>query len=536
MMTNIQPLSKLSERFSRWHNTSRLLCCCVLSALTLLPLTSIHAQSNYVAFELKRENNFDPLLTHDINGDGASDLIVSDYQPGSGRELLIYLQQPNGSFDANPIHVEIKTEIIAVGFADLRPEPGIELVLLASSGVFSLNAMQSGYAGNLKQLLSWDLIASMPNLEQVQFFEGIRDINNDGLADFILPGIDSYGIFYGQGNEQFELVTTLSTINASTEAMERGNTGNEPEATVSINAEEGIVLQLNSNGRTPFGTFIEQWQDTATDPGFLLQSERWMPALLTGHLNNDDLLDLAYLNVGEDGLGQLNIHLQQSRGYAAQPDWTGSIDTRGQLSLIDINHDSVLDLLRLRGEGDDWTAQLFINKGAQFGLQQPDQIMRFSGYDVELEFLQLAKDDEPALSVSYYTIPVVDAIRNASINRTQLLYGSEQKSDEQLFNRRPDFRLEESFSAANVRGLSEQMSLKYDVDGDGNKDALYITANGTLAAKKISADLVIADEPFWEYVSNHTVFQFEVLSLNSDSIPDLLLRHGTSTTMLVGRP
>jgi hypothetical protein len=106
----------------------------------------------------------------------------------------------------------------------------------------------------------------------------------------------------------------------------------------------------------------------------------------------------------------------------------------------------------------------------------------------------------------------------------------------QLFNRRPDSRLEESFSAANVRGLSEQMSLRYDIDGNGSKDALYITENGTLAAKQIDNQLRIADEAFWEYVSPRTVFEFEVLELNNDRKPDVLLRHGTSTTVLVTSP
>ena len=46
----------------------------------------------------------------------------------------------------------------------------------------------------------------------------------------------------------------------------------------------------------------------------------------------------------------------------------------------------------------------------------------------------------------------------------------------------------------------------------------------------------IADEPFWEYVSPKTVFEFEVLQLNEDTAPDLLLRHGTTTTLLVARP
>lgn len=507
-----------------------------LLLLTLLP-TLACAQSNYVEFELKRENNFDPMRTHDINGDNAKDLIVPNYQAGIGRELLIYLQQQDGSFDANPVRVEIKTEIIAIGFADLRPEPGMELLLLANNGVFSLNAMQPGYTGNIRQLLDWDLIASMPDSQELQFFESTADLNNDGLADLILPGMDSYGIFYGKGEEQFELAATLSTINLSTAAMERSNPGTDFDARVGINPEDGVVLELSTNRRTPFANFIEQWQNDNAATDYLLQSEQWMPSLIQGNLNADALLDLVYLNVGEDGLGQLNVHLQKiTGGFAAQPDWIASVDTQGNWQLIDINHDDVLDLMRMRGEGDEWTAQLFLNQGGQFNLQQPDQVMRFSGYDVRLNFLQLQADGSTVLNVSYYTIPVVDAIRNASINRTQLLYVEDSSSPEQIFSRRPDSRLEETFSATNVRGLSEQMSLRFDVDGDGSKDALYITDNGTLAAKKIDAAMQIDSSPYWEYVSNRSVFQFEVLPLNADAIPDLILRHGTSTTILVGRP
>ena len=66
--------------------------------------------------------------------------------------------------------------------------------------------------------------------------------------------------------------------------------------------------------------------------------------------------------------------------------------------------------------------------------------MRFSGYDVRLEFVDLAYEDKPVLNVSYYTIPVVDAIRNASINRTQLLYSTASAEPGQLFARRPNSR------------------------------------------------------------------------------------------------
>lgn len=89
-------------------------------------------------------------------------------------------------FFPSPQRVEIKTEIIAVGFADLRSDPGKELVLLSNSGVFSLSTAREGYAGNIRQLFEWELIAAIPDLEQVQFFDGVEDINRDGKVDFLL--------------------------------------------------------------------------------------------------------------------------------------------------------------------------------------------------------------------------------------------------------------------------------------------------------------------------------------------------------------
>lgn len=261
-----------------------------------------------------------------------------------------------------------------------------------------------------------------------------------------------------------------------------------------------------------------------------------MPTAVLASMNDDELPDLVYLNAGDQGLGRVNIHYQGRESlFAESADWTGDLDSRGQLELVDLNGDGRDDILQQSGNGSDWTVRLYLNTGEGFDFQNPSQLLRFSGYDLQLNALT-DKTGSPLLSASYYTIPVVEAIRNASINRVQLLFGSDQAEAGQVYNRRPDSRLEESFSADNVRGLSEQMSLRYDVDGDGTRDALYVTANGTLAARRISDDLQIANEPFWEYVSPRTVFEFEVMSLNDDQVPDLMLRHGTSTTFLVALP
>ncbi|MDG2421773.1 MAG: VCBS repeat-containing protein [Gammaproteobacteria bacterium] len=501
-----------------------------------ISLPRVYAQDNYVPYELVRDSNWDQFITEDINGDGAKDIIFSHYDPIIGRELRIHRQKEDGSFSSEPQSIEIKTEIIGLGFADLRKDPGKELLLVASNGVFSLSAAIEGYAGNIKQLAEWDLIASTPNLEEIQFIKKIDDINNDGYIDLVLPGKDNYGIFLGKGNEEFEILSTISTTNENLTAAERNNQEAALDARIGINPDDGVIVELKAERPSPFDGFIETWEPKSINSRALLRSESWMPPLILAELNGDQLQDLIYLNVNDRGEGQINIHYQSPEGFSQAADWHSPIETRGNIQIIDINNDGLQDIYRLSGDGSQWDARFYLNQNGQFQFTQPTQIMRFSGYDVRLDFINLNPIGQPVLNVNYYTIPVVDAIRNASINRVQLIYQSEGIESEQIFERRPSSRLEESFSAANVRGLSEQMSLKYDIDGDGANDALYITENGTLAAKRINESLQIADIPFWEYVSPRSVFEFEVLSLNKDNNPDLVIRHGTTTTFLVASP
>lgn len=496
-------------------------------------LNPAQGQSNYSAFELNRANNWQTLITEDMNGDGLKDLVFSHFDSSIGRELHIHHQNPEGTFATQPQRIEIKTEIIAIGFADLRSDPGMELLLFANAGVFSLSTMIDGYAGNLKPLLQWELAAAVPDFEQVTFITNIHDINGDGHIDLLLPGRDGYGFFTGGPNEQFQL---QSRINTRSDGIS-GTTGRDRglNADFSINATQGISLNVTVDSQSPFENFIEQWKTTDSDS--LLRADNWMPNALLAFINDDEYEDLIYLNIGADGLGQINIHYQQNpAGFNHDPDWTGPFDSRGELQLADINGDGVIDLVRVSGDGNEWDARFYLNIDGQFDFEQPSQLMRFSGYDVRLDFITLEADSTPILSVNYYTIPVVDAIRNASLNRIQLLFNHSSDNSGQVFNRRPDARIEETFSAANVRGLSEQLSLGFDVDGDQQKDALYITENGTIAAKKIAPDLTIASDPFWEYISSKGVFEFEVLALNDDEMPDLILRHGNSTTVLVARP
>ncbi|MFK7865112.1 MAG: hypothetical protein AB8B95_12905 [Pseudohongiellaceae bacterium] len=514
---------------------SNLSCIAVAVCTILIYPSQSFGQSNYAAFELKRENNWDSLATEDMDGDGLKDLIYSHYDITRGRELHILKQRIDGTFSSQPQIIDIKTEIIGIGFADLRTDPGMELLLFANSGVFSLSANTEGYSNNLKPLLQWELAATIPNSEQVVFFNPSQDINKDGHVDLLLPGRDSYGFFTGGPNETFTLQSQFSPISLDQSSNTLRRSG--VDANIGINAEQGVSLEFAVESNSFFSDFIENFDDANGKPEALLMTENWLPNALLLTMNDDELLDIVYLNQGVDGLGQLNVHYQTlGSGFKNEPDWTGSLDVRGELQLADVNGDQRIDLVRIKGDGNSWNANFYVNENGEFNFSSPSQIMRFTGYDLRLNFLRLTPNAKPILSANYYTIPVIDAIRNASLTRTQLLFNYSDDASTELFSRRPDAKIDETFSAANVRGLSEQLSLKYDVNGDNRVDALYITENGTIAAKAVEENLTIAAEPFWEYIATNTVFEFEVLNLNEDSQPDLILKHGNSTTVLVALP
>ena len=491
------------------------------------------AAQNYTAFELQRAENWDDLIVEDVDGDGRADLLLAEFRPGIGRELLIHYQQPDGGFNPEPARIEIKSEIIAIGFADLRPEPGKELLLFAGDGVYSLATGIPGYAGNIRQLFAWELIAALPDRERVQFVRDVTDLDGDGNVDLLAPGAEGFGYFRGLGEERFELAAVIPTENPDVPRAVRENFETDLNARLEINEQQGIVLEFRADTPRRFGDFIEQWDGLPRQA--LFQAEQWTPGALIARVNGDSLQDIVYVNQGVDGLGRINVHYQQSgNGFHEQPDWTAAVDTRGDWQLTHLDDDGRIDLLQLLEQGDDWDARLYLNQEGEFDLDRPDQVLRFGGYDPRIEAIRL--HGEPALAVTYYAAPALEAIRNTGIQRVTMLYSGDGAGQGQLFARRPAMRLEESFSVDNVRGLAEPITLGHDLDGDGRSDALYVTERGTLAARRINDRLQIESEDFWEYISPRSVFQLDVERLNGDSVPDLILRHGTATTVLVSAP
>jgi len=504
-------------------------------ATATLAASTASAQPNYVVSEIPVPEWPDRIVRADMDGSGRQDLIVPQWSQEAGRELLVYLQRPNGSYEQQVSRqIEIKPEIVAVAFADVRDEPGQELLLFSNSSVFSLTSEIASYSGNLQQLFDWNLIASVPDKRQILFLNPVTNPNSRQF-DLLLPGRDTYAYFRGAADGSFTKTHEFSTINTELDPADIPLGRGRFSTDIQINERDGIVLNVRASVISSFSGIVKEWSDRSEDDT-LLSSSTWMPAATIASMSAKAATDIVYMNIGNDLLGQINIVRQNADGsYPATPSWQGSIDTSGDIRLLDFNDDGQTDIIRIIDSSNEWDVHFYRNRGGRFEFDRPDQIMKFSGYDLNLSISDINQDGRPQLSITYYTIPIVGAIRNSSIVRTQLIYGSSPGGN-QIFNSRPDFKLDETFSASSIRGLSEQIYLQADLSGNGRIDALYLTSEGILAAKAIDAALRFADQPFWQYVPTRTITSFEVTDLNNDEVPDIILYHSNTASILVSAP
>lgn len=495
---------------------------------------NVIAQTNYVASEIPAPDWPNNIRLADVDGDGLSDLVVPQWSAGIGRQLLIFQQQADQRFPARPTRiVDIRPEIVAVSFADVRPEPGAELLLFTGNAVFSLSTAQATYAGNIRHLFDWPFLTSVPARRLTHFLPEPRDLTSNGFVDLLLPGVDGYGYFTASDYENFNLAGRIQTRNDDLDPAQLPPAAGRFSTEVSFNEQDGLVVRVIPRSASDFEDFVVDARSDSEQS--LLETERWLPPAILGDMTTPEAADIVFLNVGDDLYGQLNIIQRSQITETESPvTWQGPVVMEGDFQLLQLNGDGLTDIARIVERGENWDVFLYLNKGGHFDLQQPDQVMRFSGYDLRISTTDLQQSGQRQLSVTYYTIPLVNAIRNASIVRTQLLYGA--GGDGLVFNNRPDFRQDDSFSASSIRGLTSPIQLQSDMDGDGRLDALYLTEEGTLAAKSITNDLQFSAEPFWQYVPARTVLDFEVHDINNDQLPDLLLFHSNTITALISQP
>lgn len=507
-------------------------------------VAAVHYRASVIELEQEIQNQH----FADVNGDQRKDLIVSVWSAERGRELLLFVQGGDGRFAGNPNQrIDIKKDIVAYSTADVRDEPGDELLFFTRNAVYSYSATKEGYGDNLARLLTWDFINTVPDKTATILVEPPQDLNGDGIVDLLLPGKQHFALFLGQTDAPFALTATFPKPYRNPE-KQRG------DLQVNFSNEDGLTFVMNSP--SAFDGLVAQPHKRRTETAArrrggrhsqgILDIERWLTPVVPITLNRDELTDFIFIDDVpnlDDGNAddkkdrhRLNIIYQQRQEpNTAKIDSQTELDIKSELRLADLNGDGLTDIYIINRRGtDDAALRFYIDRDGRFDFENSEQVMRFSGIDVDADVVDIDNDSKPELVVSYYTISTVDALRNGNMLRTTLLYDNGAEPG-QLFSRRPQSKLEDKFSASAFRGLTQRINFNADIDGNAIKDAVAMDNDGALTASAVDK-LSINREPFWHFVPLHVIQQFELVDLNTDNLTDFLLTHQRALTVLVSQP
>ncbi len=515
-------------------------CILVAGILSLIPFLSLpgapespHFQATTISFDGDVPDHW----TAEMNGDSLQDLVVARWSRERGREILIYLQQEGGSFPGEPDRrIPVKKDIVAFSIADVRTEPGSELLLFTASSCFSYSTAKSGYAGNVARLFQEPFLWDVPGPREVAFLPGAADIDGDGSPEILVPGREGFALFGkahpgqppGRENEGYELRARFPL--KVQESRKRDNSGR-------------IILPMGNQPRErPFSDLVLLEEDRSRGGDQLLKINRSLTAPLFAEANGDGRLDLFYFQEKGEEEG-IQLFLQNRDGsFPVKRSWRGWVSNSGPIRPVDLDGDGMVDLLvRKQENSKEGNLTFYRNRGGSFSVTQPDQVMKFSGFIAAESAIDLDGDGRRELVVSTYEISKTGALIGGRVDRRLFIHSPKTGNAEpgnpegRLFRTRPASAFEEQFGPDAIRGISQSVILEGDLPGRGSRDALLVNRNGTLEGREIGRDFQIAREPFWRFVPPRTIIKLRVSDLNGDGRSDILLGHSRSLTLLVSR-
>jgi hypothetical protein len=507
--------------------------------ITLILLLLFHANNNlasveYVSSEIDTGDNRQGYWAADMNGDSLQDILIATWSESKGRELLIYLQDTNGKFTGAPWRsIEIKKDIVAFSLADMRPDPGSELLLFTGAAAYSLSCAKEGYSNNLKKLFTWEIINSVPDKKQFDFMDVAKDLNNDGFIDILLPGHDQYALFRGQADEVFSKPLILP------EAEEIINKSSRNQNNFTIGSGG-----VSSGGPDIYANLIVNKLQTEPNDHInyppILNYTHWIPGVSTGRFNKDGLDDFIYLDDMETekkNTKRLNLVYQSGTGeLLSARNFQAEITINDSIKLMDINGDNITDIATTRMQGLDTTIYIFLNSEGKFNFDKPDHVIKLSGILSDFQAIDFNRDKRPELVLNTYSASPVKAVATGSVERRLFIFAGKISGKEgALFDRKPAFTYEENFTANNFKSLTGDRSFAGDIDGDGVNDVISVDNNGALTANRINKDLKLEAEPFFKFTPMHLITGNKLIKLNQDNRTDIIIEHQRSLSLITSK-
>ena len=428
----------------------------------------------------------------DLNGDGKPDLVTSDYS-----NIGILLGNGDGTFQSR-YNIPCPQRRANVTLADMNGD-GILDIATANSDHNAVDLFLGNGNGTFQSAVE---LATGINPVSVT----IGDFNKDGHVDLVVAnnsgywpaGSSSVSLLLGNGN---------GTFNAKQDFLLGYYSGEQVQIKAcDINGDGSLDLVIAVNAWSEPGATIVLGNGDGTfqSPQNLSDVTR-VTSLAVGDLNGDGLPDLALAHYD----GNLGILLGNGNGtFQAEKSATVGLVQYGynkELTLNDINHDGILDLLVF----DQWgeTVQILIGQGnGTFGLTQ--QILQT---DLNLNSLAFA-----------------DFNNDGQVELATFGYGALS-----LFSDLGDGTFHRMFEDFIVTGSYTISVTLHDINHDGNLDLIQGNNRGS-----ISVLLGNGNGSFQQAqdidVGGMWPDQITIADVNDDGNPDLIVRNSYSSGVLLG--
>jgi len=500
----------------------------------------VSQESHYVDVSLPVEGALLAAEFVDVDLDGRDEVVLAVRTPGGTRELRIHDVTPEAVSRTPRRTIRVLEDVIAWTFADVRQEPGRELVLLTRGGAFAMDPNVEQLRGNIRRLIDTPLLYDVPNPLALPYWAYV--VPTGRREELLLPDRNGFALYSAGATPEADWVRRAAwpagggavaadpdDSEARRRELERDRQRNEARFEVTVG--DGLLPFLGEPSAT-----------TLASDGRSMRA----PALVD--IDGDGRRDLLLLIEN-----QLRVHLAGPEGIPAAPTRTEELpeylrrgDRPSSLRLVDLDGDGRLDVLaswnaELEGfENVEWRVFVLLSTRDRLFPAEPNQVLRFEAAGVRLDVGAIDGDKRPDLVVRTFVLPSkLAAATGLVFEHAHLLYRGEKGG----FERKPTLRQAHTFDENGVREVLANRRMVIDCSGDGLGDLVEVGIDGKIVVKRLRKESgffsatkwLLDDAPWKSYATRGSVLSLEVRDLNGDGLGDIVSRGESGLTVLLSK-
>jgi hypothetical protein len=458
-------------------------------------------------------------------GSRQRDLVLTLLLDDGSRELRLHDLSAAGVAREPRVRVSIKEDIAAWSVADVRPEPGLELLLFTGSGVGSYSVTHSGYRDNFQPLARAPLLFDIPSPWALPFWAyRLPRAGGTGPDPVLLP--EEGGLVLWSPDEDEDEEEEGDPV-----YIRRHLVGGDSADPHRDYVEALATTRRYRNASDRNGPFM----GSGGDGGNMLASSHGFDAPALVDVDGDGRLDVLALDKDE-----LRVYISASRTPTRVepiPDYMDPGKGRRRLVLADADGDGDIDLLvilqaELKALGTAPARILvLINDGERLLPVKPTQVLKVEGTELRVQITDVDGDGRGDLVLRKFELPdVTQAITGLKFRFTLLVFFGEFDKG-RAFARKPAVRHVTTYDESNLQDAARNEELRADCSGDGIADLVAVDLEGRITIRRIQkqaggwfrADSWRVDPTPWkEFPTQGEPTSLRVQDLNGDGLGDVI--------------